>query len=681
MVIALAGNQNCGKTTLFNRLTGAHQHVGNWPGVTVERKSGTVLRRWLPDGAEPIELVDLPGVYSLAPFSQEEEITRRFLSENAPDVIVNVVDATHLERNLYLTLQLLALGRPVVVALNLMDQVRASGMRIDEVLLSQRLGIPVLPICARTGEGFPALIRETLKEAREDRQPRNLLPCSGPARDTLREIAGLIRLNPPLQKALHAAGFSQSSCAAALLEGGMEGLQRIGASGGEAYHAPLLRSLRDLEARTGLSPAAALSAGRYRWLEEVVSQCCTQGRSPKRTMQLDEWLLRSQWAAPTLAAVLCLVFFVAFGKPGEALTDAFTRLLQAGMQLLARAFDRWRVAEGLQRLLLEGLLPGVCSVLTFLPPLMLLMFMLHLLEESGYLARVAFLMDRPLRAMSLSGRSLIPFLLGFGCTVPAALSARGMKSQRERTLTVLLTPLMSCGAKLPVYLLLSRLFFPGAQMLVIAALYLLGSGLAAVVGWLLKRVAHSGPEEPFLLELPAYRLPSLRNALRELWRRGSEFLSRIFSVILLATMAVWVLSRFTFALKPAQGLEESMLGILSGWLSPVFRPCGFGHPAAVAALLTGLLAKENIVSTLMVLSGAQTMEASAGVALQSIFPSSLSAFAFLAFVLLYPPCAAATATIARETGNPRQAAAAYAGHLLLAWLVSMLIYQLGSLLC
>lgn len=677
MVIALAGNQNCGKTTLFNRLTGARQHVGNWPGVTVERKSGMLLPRWLPD--VPIEIVDLPGVYSLAPFSQEEEITRHFLTQNAPEVIVNVVDATHLERNLYLTLQLLMLGRPLVVALNLMDQLRAAGGRIDIPRLSRQLGVPVLPICARTGEGIPALMAAARKTCTQAAQLEATY-CSGSAGETLRELAGLIQTNPDMQQKLHAASFPEApvAAAAALMETGATQLEKRFLPAGTASFASVLHALRQLEARTGLPSAAALAAGRYRWLEEVVSGCCTQAANTQNRQKLDRWLLSSRWAVPALAAVLALVFWIAFGRPGQALTDAFAQLLQGASEQLARLLARWQVAGGLQSLLLEGLLPGVCSVLSFLPPLMLLMFLLNLLEESGYLARVAFLMDRPLRAMGLGGRSLIPFLLGFGCTVPAVLSARSLKSHRERTLTVLLTPLMSCGAKLPVYLLLARTFFPNAQLLLIATLYLLGILMAMVTGLAQKRAAPAAAQEPFLLELPAYRWPSLRNALRELWQKSREFLSRTFSVILLATLAVWVLSRFRFSLQPATHLADSMLGVVAGWLSPLLGPCGFGHSFAVAALLTGLLAKENIVSTLMVLSGLQM--AGTGTALQSVFPSPLSAFSFLVFVLLYPPCAAATAAIKRETGNARLTLAAYAGQLLLAWVVSMLIYQVGSLL-
>lgn len=596
MVIGLAGNQNCGKTTLFNRLTGAHQHVGNWPGVTVEKKSGALLSCWFQTMEAAPEVVDLPGVYSLAPFSQEEQITRHFLLNEPPDVIINVVDATHLERNLYLTLQLLQLNCPVVLALNMMDELQRNGGRVQVSVLEKELGIPVVPVCARSGQGVDLLIRKALKAAAEQALP------------------------PVEQHGTNAA------------------------------------------------------AGRYRYLERVVAACLQAGTG--RSHRLDAVLVHSPWAVPILLGCLAFVFLTSFGWPGQALTERFSDLLQWGIDRLSQFLARAGVAAQLCNLLTEGILPGICTVLSFLPPLMLLMFQLNLLEESGYLPRAAFLMDRPLRAIGLSGRSLIPFLMGFGCTVPAALSARGLKNPRERRRTVALIPLMSCGAKLPVYVLLSRAFFPNHAMWVLLSLYLLGILLAVLAGFLAKRFVFPNDEEPFLLELPPYRLPSLGNALWELCQKCRAFLSRTFTVILLATMAVWVLGNHNFALQPVHALADSMLGTAAGWLSQFVRPCGFGNAAAVAALLTGLLAKENIVSTLAVLAGGGVSLAG----LQAVFPSGLSAFSFLVFVLLYPPCAAATVTISRELGKPRYGAAVYGAYLLLAWTVSASVYQMGCLL-
>ena len=609
--------------------------MGNWPGVTVERKSGALLPCWFQAAAAP-EVVDLPGVYSLAPFSQEEQITRRFLLDTPPDVMINVVDATHLERNLYLTLQLLQLGRPVVLALNMMDELQRYGGSVRVSVLEKELGIPVVPICARSGQGLPKLMHKVLEMAEKQTLPPEKLYCEGAAAQALLQLA---RIAAQMQY----PSASTYGAAALLLSGDETALRSLTEENSPLHQA--VNGIRhQLEARTGLSAQAALTAGRYRYLEQLMAACYTLKTEKPCSRSLDDLLVRSPWALPILLLCLSLVFFTAFGWPGQMLTKAFSALLQRGVDWLSQTLLKAGVAPPLRSLLSEGILPGICSVLSFLPPLLLLMFQLNLLEESGYLPRAAFLMDRPLRAVGLGGRSLFPFLMGFGCTVPATLSARSLKNHRERCRTVALIPLMSCGAKLPVYALLSHAFFPAHAMQVVLCLYMAGILLAALAGLAAKRTVSSGGEDAFLLELPPFRMPSPGNALRELWHKCREFVSRTFTVILLATMAVWVLSNHTLSLKPARTLEESMLGSVAGLLAPLLRPCGFGNAAAVAALLTGLLAKENIVGTLAVLAGSGGLTPNS---LQVFFPDGLSAFSFLVFVLLYPPCAAGTATISR----------------------------------
>lgn len=695
MIIALAGNQNCGKTTLFNKLTGARRKVGNWPGVTVEKVTGPVLARWLPGDGEA-EVVDLPGAYSLSAFSPEEGITAGYLRHTPPDVIVNVVDAVHLERSLYLTLQLLELGLPVVVALNLMDELRARGGALDPGLLEGLLGVDVVPVCARSGEGLPLLMRRTMENGRAGRLPPARIRCCGEAGKTMQELRQLLKagMRPDDSCGNPAVGADPHWLyrqAAALMESDGRSLLRPEGTSGPEPDDPcspvtaedqirISEALRRLESRTGLPPSAALASGRYRYIESLTARCLKQPTSTRLARKLDEILLGSPWSLPVLAGVLVAVFLLSFGWPGRILTEAFTGLLQTGADALLKWLAQIGTAPGLLRLTGDVFLRGVFSVLSFLPSLMILLFLLALLEDSGYLARAAVLMDRPMRCAGLSGRSLIPFVTGFGCTVPAALSARSIRSGPQRILTILLTPLMSCSAKIPVYAMICSAFFPARQSLVVAALYLLGILLAALIGCLIRRAARQPRQsEALLLEVPDYRIPSLKNALREALGQSKGFALRTFSVILMASLAIWLLNGYTFALRPANGLENSMLGVLSGWIAPLLRPCGFGRGEAVAALLTGLLAKESIISTLAVLS-ASSAAPSVLSGLEAIFPDSRSAMAFLVFVLLYPPCAAAMSAIRREVNSTRLAAAAFAGQLLLAWTLSMTIYQLSGLL-
>lgn len=588
---ALAGNQNCGKTTLFNRLTGANQRVGNWPGVTVERKEGTLSA---PD--EGVAVVDLPGAYALAPYSAEEAVTRDFLLSGQASVILNVVDATQLERSLYLTLELLALGRPLVVALNLMDEAARRGDCIDAPALSRALGVPVVPISARRGEGLDALRRAARR-------------CPPPA-----------------------------PCPVA---------------------------------------AEAEAEARYAWIERCLRGCLRRGgaRRAERSERLDRVLLHRWLGLPLFALLVLGVFFAAFGPMGTALAEAFGALLDRGTAVMAGALLRWGAAPWARSLLIDGVCRGVGSVLSFLPTLLVLFFLLALLEDSGYMARAAFLMDAPLRRVGLNGRAFIPLLLGFGCTVPAVMSARSLGDERDRRLTVLLTPFMSCGAKAPLYALLARAFFSGRAAPVMGALYALGVLLAALAGGAYRRWALGGDAAPFWMELPDYRLPTPRGVARQVAERARDFVRRAFTVVFLATLGVWFLQRFTATLAPAATLAESLLGRLSGALAPLLRPAGFGDARAAAALLTGLLAKESVVSTLSVLANGSTPTL-----LGQLFPTPLAACSFLVFALLYSPCAAALAAIRRELGGARWALGVAVGQTLLAWLLATLLFQTGRLL-
>lgn len=680
LIIALAGNQNCGKTTLFNRLTASRRKVGNWPGVTVEKITGRVRSGWLPPESDPVQVVDLPGVYSLSAFSPEEDITCGYLYNEPPDVIINVVDAVHLERNLFLTLQLLELGLPVVLALNMIDELHARGGLLDSGLLEELLGTAVVPVCARSGEGLPMLMKRVMEAQRENRIPPACFRCSGDAEKTLGELLELLRdeatpatasgsIHSLYRRAVRLMEEDRYDPGAVVQPDGVDGKIRQKAA----------QTLCRLEARTGMSPSVALVAGRYQYLERVTGLCLGKKTMPPLARRLDGVLLSGPWSLPALTLVIAGLFFLSFGVPGRFLTEAFTSLLETWGELLLNRLVGAGVAPGLIQMIEAVFLRGVFGVLSFLPSLLILLLLLDLLEDSGYLARAAVLMDRPLRRVGLDGLSLIPLITGFGCTVPAAISARSLKGRRKRILTVLLTPLMSCSAKIPVYVMIAGAFFPARQPVVLGTLYMLGILLAVLIGSLLNETGQKTCGEPFLVEMPDYHIPSLANALGNALRKCKEFSVRTFSVILFASLMIWLLNGYTFALRPAPVPQNSILGVVSGWVAPLLRPCGFGTGEAVAALFTGLLAKESIVSTLAVLVGAPTVGQTGISGLQSIFPDALSAFSFLVFVLLYPPCAAAVSAIRREVNDLRLVAAAFAGQLLLAWTVSMLIYQLGSL--
>lgn len=634
--IALVGSPNCGKTTLFNAVTGLHQHVGNWAGVTVERKEGT---------QNGVKWVDLPGVYALSPYSAEERVTIDYLSGGDYDEILQIVDATALARGLYLTHQLTQLSRPMTIALNMMDECRKRGITIDTEKLSARLGIRVLPMSARDGAGVPELLR-TLK----DRAKTPKSPPSAPYTAIIQRM----------KSALPEGNLPSEFRAWKALEGDEMGAAEA-ARAGQAQ----------LRAQSGISAAAALSALRYAWADDLCA-AVRQGNpdNPTRTDVIDALVLHPVLALPILAGLLALMLSLAFGRFGSGLSDGLTNIILMIQSALDGVLRHWQVAETLRRLIVEGLMTGVGSVVSFLPMLLILFACLSMLEDSGYMARAAFLMDRPMRALGLSGRSFIPLLLGFGCSVPAALSARSMRGERDRRFTLLMIPFVSCSAKMPVFAALSTLLPGGAWM--IFALCALGISLAALIAQILRKTLFPGESAAFVMELPPYRLPLMSSVLRKVLRRTGEFLSRACSVILLSSVVVWLIGRFTWTGAWAASTQESILGSIAGAIAPIFAPLGFGNVAVTAALLTGLLAKESIISTLAVLAGQGSIRA----ALSASLPTPAAALALMTFVLLYPPCAAASASIIKGLKSRKLAVLMVTGQCLLAWICAWIAYRL-----
>ena len=657
MILALAGNQNCGKTTLFNQLTGSNQHVGNFPGVTVEQKSGQVR------GQKNCTVVDLPGIYSLRPYTAEEIVTRDYILRQKPDGIINIVDATNLERNLYLTLQLLTLRVPMVLALNMMDELTGNGGSIDVKKMAQTLGIPVVPICAATADGVSELVDEAVRAAEGKILPQVYDFCEpGPVHRCIHAVCHQI------EDHAQAAGICTRFAATWLIEGdaSMEEALRLDQNEKELIE----HSVLQMEQERGLDRNAALADMRYSFIEKLVKDAVVkpkESRQHKRSVQADKILTGKYTAIPIFIGVMFLIFFLTFHVIGAFLSD----LLALGIDRLTQIVDAALTAYGLnpvvQSLIIDGIFEGVGSVLSFLPVIVTLFFFLSILEDTGYMARVAFVMDKLLRRIGLSGKSIVPMLIGFGCTVPAVMATRTLPSERDRTMTILLTPFMSCSAKIPIYGFFSAAFFPEHAALVMIALYLFGILMGILAALVLKKTAFRGRPVPFVMELPNYRLPSVKSVALLLWEKAKDFLERAFTVIFLATIVIWFLQSFDTRLNVVTDSAGSLLAIIGRHIAPVFAPLGFADWRCAAALISGFIAKESVVSTLEILLGTS--------ALGALFTTK-SAVSFLVFTLLYTPCVAAIAAIRREVGSGFRAGVIALCQCCVAYLAAFAVFSL-----
>ena len=668
MIFALAGNQNCGKTTLFNALTGSNQHVGNFPGVTVDQKVGEIK-----DGKSG-SVVDLPGIYSLRPYTQEEIVTRDFILKEKPDGIINIVDATNIERNLYLTLQLLELRVPMVLALNMMDEVRANGGTIDVQELSRCLGIPVVPISAVKGEGVSELLDQAVHTARSKTLPKVYDFCAGdsPVHRCIHAVVHMI------QDHADKAGVPARFATTKLIEGDEGMLRQLQLDQNEKEL--LEHCIVQMEKESGLDRNAALADMRYSFIENVVDICvvkCHESKEHRRSVQMDKILTGKYTALPVFFGVMFLIFYLTFDLIGQNLSD----FLSLGIDKLTMLVDKGLTVYGINpvvhSLIVDGIFAGVGSVLSFLPIIVTLFFFLSILEDTGYMARVAFVMDRLLRKIGLSGRSFVPMLIGFGCSVPAIMATRTVSSDRDRKMTILLTPYMSCSAKIPIYAVFSAAFFPKHAALVMIGLYVTGILLGILLALVLKGTAFRGQPVPFVMELPNYRMPSAKSVGLLLWEKARDFLERAFTVIFLATIIIWFLQTFDAKLNVVTDSADSLLAMVGQFIAGIFRPLGFNDWRVATALISGFTAKEAVVSTLAVLLGTNT--AALGSVLGTLF-TPLSALSFLVFTLLYTPCIAAVATIRRELGSVWKMLGVVVLQCGVAWLAAMLVYRIGGLL-
>ena len=667
ITFALLGNPNSGKTTLFNQLTGSKQHVGNFPGVTVEKKEGVVR------GHKGVNIVDLPGIYSLSPYTAEEVVTRDFLLQEKPDAIINILDATNLERNLYLTLQLMELNLPIILALNMMDEVRNNGGFIDVQQLQTDLGIPVVPISASRNEGVDELMHRAIKYAENKVRPRNLDFCTGHVHNAIHSIAHLI------SNEADAAGIPLRFAATKLVEGDDLMIETLHLD--EADQDIISHIVEDMEHHLQTDREAAMADMRYCFIDKVSAHSVTKPKETKeqaRSVKIDSLLTHRFLALPIFLGIMLTVFWLTFHVIGSWLSALFAVGIDGVTAWVDQLLTKYHVSDTLHSLVIDGAFAGVGSVLSFMPIIIVLFFFLSILEDSGYMARVAFIMDQLLRKIGLSGRSFVPMLLGFGCTVPAVMATRTLPSERDRKMTILLMPFMSCSAKLPIYAVFTAVFFTNHEALIMTSLYVLGIVVGILVALILNRFFFEGKPVPFVMELPAYRLPAAKTVMLHMWQKAMDFITRAFTVIFIATLVVWLLQSFDFGLHLVTDAEQSMLASIGKFLVPVFLPLGFGDWRAVTSLATGLTAKEAVVSTLAVLTQSSDAETLAA-ALSGLF-TPLSAYSFLVFSLLYMPCVAAMAAIKRELGSWSQATLAMVLQTATAWMVAFLFYQAGRLL-
>ena len=655
LTFALAGNQNCGKTTLFNQLTGSNQHVGNFPGVTVDRKSGAIRNN--PD----TEVTDLPGIYSMSPYTSEEIVTRQFIIGEKPTGIINIVDATNIERNLYLTMQLMELDTPMVLALNMMDEMRGNGGTVRINKMEAMLGIPVVPISAAKNEGVDELVDHALHVAKYQERPGRMDFCGEEDHGGAvhRCIHGIIHL---IEDHAKAAGIPVRFAATKLVEGDqrIEAALKLDQNEKEMIEHIIVQ----MEQERGLDRAAAIADMRFHFIHQLVEQTVVKPRQSKeqlRSAQIDRFLTGRYTAIPAFVGIMALVFYLTFGVIGLALQN----LLEVGIDALTAAVDStltaWNVNAAVHSLVIDGIFTGVGSVLSFLPIIVTLFFFLSLLEDTGYMARVAFVMDKLLRRIGLSGRSIVPMLIGFGCTVPGVMASRTLPSERDRKMTILLTPFMSCSAKLPIYSLFAAAFFPEHAALVMVSLYFLGIAVGILMAILLKSSVFKGEAVPFVMELPNYRLPGLKNVVQLLWEKARDFLQRAFTVIFVATIIIWFLQSFDLRLSLTADPQQSILAWLASGIAPLFAPLGFADWRVSTALITGFMAKESVVSTLTILYGSSAAFAAA--------LSPAAAAPLLVFCLLYTPCIAAVASVKRELGG-KWAFIMVANQCIVAWLAA-----------